>query len=124
MQSQSEYSETRYFMTQQDQDAVIGRLMREQRSLEARQSALNAEARRISDNLIALGKALLNPSRVALETEEVSPEFETMTQPFYRVSVEELEEIEKILPLCRDFRNTITQYRLNMKNLEDAGWKK
>lgn len=111
-------------MTQQDQDAVIGRLMREHRDLEARRSALGAEATRIGDNLIALGKALRHPTAVALEAEEVSPEFESHVRPFYRVSANELEEVQRILPLCRDYRETVTRLRLTGKSLEDAGWKK
>ena len=124
MQSQSEYSETRYFMTQQDQDAVIGRLMREQRELEARRSALGAEADRIRENLKSLVTALRDPSHLALDTEEVSPEFESLTQTFYRVSVNELEEVKRIPLLCRDYRETITKIRLNAKSLKDAGWEK
>lgn len=111
-------------MTTQDQDAVIGRLMREQRELEARRSALGAEARRIQDNLISLGKALRDPSRVALDTEEVSPEFESLAMPFHRISLDELEEVKRILPLCRDYRETVAQLRLKAKSLEEAGWKK
>jgi hypothetical protein len=124
VQLQNEYSEAKYFMTTQDQDAVIGRLMREQRELEARRSALGAEARRIQDNLISLGKALRDPSRVALDTEEVSPEFESLAMPFHRISLDELEEVKRILPLCRDYRETVAQLRLKAKSLEEAGWKK
>ena len=124
MQSQNEYSETRYFMTQQDQDAVVGRLIREQRELEARRSALGAEADRIRQNLKFLMDALRNPSHVALETEEVSPEFESLTQSFYRIPVNELEEVKRIPLLCRDYREAITKIRLNAKNLKDAGWEK
>lgn len=111
-------------MTTQEQDAVLGRLMREQRELEARRSALGAEATRIGDNLIALGKALRHPTAVALDAEEVSPEFESLVRPFYRVSANELAEVQKVLSLCRDYRETVTRLRLTSKSLEDAGWKK
>ena len=111
-------------MTTQDQDAVIGRLMREQRELEARRSALGAEADRIRENLKSLATALRDPSRVALDTEEVAPEFESLTQSFYRFPVRELEEVKRIIPLCRDYRETITKIRLNAKSLKDAGWEK
>ena len=124
MQSQSEYSETRYFMTQQDQDAAIGRLMREQRELEAKRSALSAEADRIRENLKFLVDALRDPGHVALDTEEVAPEFESLTQSFYRIPINELEEVKRIPLLCRDYRETITRIRLNAKNLKDAGWEK
>ena len=124
MQSQSEYSETRYFMTQQDQDAVIGRLMREQRELEGRRSALHVESDRIRENLKSLVTALRDPSHVALDTEEVPPEFESLTQSFYRLSANELDEVKRIPILCRDYRETITKIRLNAKNLKDAGWEK
>src|ERR1035437_224998 len=124
MQSQNEYSETRYFMTQQDQDAVIGRLMREKRDLEARLSVLRAEADRIRENLKSLAPALRDPCHVALDTEEVAPEFESQTQTFHRVSANELEEVKRVLPLCRDYRETVAQLRLKAKSLEEADWKK
>ena len=124
MQVQNGYPETRYFMTQQDQDAVIGRLMREHRELEARRSALGAEADRIKENLKSLATALRNPSHVALDGEDVSPEFESPTQAFYRIPVSELEEVSRIPSLCRDYRETITKLHLKAKSLEDAGWKK
>lgn len=111
-------------MTQQDQDAVIGRLMREQRELEGRRSALHVESDRIRENLKSLVTALRDPSHVALDTEEVPPEFESLTQSFYRLSANELDEVKRIPILCRDYRETITKIRLNAKNLKDAGWEK
>jgi hypothetical protein len=111
-------------MTQQDQDAVIGRLMREQQELEARRSALGAEADRIRENLKDIVTALRDPCHVALDTEEVAPEFESQTQSFHRISANELEEVKRILPLCRDYRETVAQLRLKAKSLEEAGWKK
>ena len=119
---QSRNVDSGYFMAQQDQDAVIGRLMREQRALEAKRSALHAEADRIKENLKSLVTALRDPSHLALDTEEVSPEFESLTQTFYRVSVNELDEVNRIPLLCRDYRETITKIRLNAKNLKDSGW--
>lgn len=124
MQSQNEHSENRYFANPQDQDAVIGRLMREQRELEAKRSALYMEADRIRENLKYLAAALRDPSHLALDTEEVSAEFESLTQTFYRVPVRELEEVKRIPLLCRDYRETITKIRLKAKSLKDAGWEK
>jgi hypothetical protein len=124
MQVQNRSAQDGHFATQQDQDVVIGRLMREQRELEAKRSALCAEADRIRENLKSLVTALREPSRLALDTEEVSAEFESLTQTFYRVSVDELEEVMRIPFLCRDFREIITKARLNAKSLKDAGWDK
>jgi hypothetical protein len=110
-------------MTTEEQDAVLGRLMRERQALQARRAALGAEGERICEIVVGLGKAMRNLSRVALNTEVLAEEFDSPTNPAYRISSLELDEICKILPLAREYRETIGKLRLNQEFLADAGWK-
>lgn len=110
-------------MTTEEQDAVLGRLMRERQALQARRAALGAEAERIREIVTGLGKAMHNPASVALDSEELPEEFDSQVNPAYRISASDMTEIGKILPLTREYRETIGKLRVNAKFLEDAGWK-
>lgn len=110
-------------MSIEDQDAVLGRTLREHQDLERHLSALHAEAGRISEKVIALGKALRNPSKVALEDEQVAEDFDSDVNPAHRISPAQLDEVKRIPILCRDIRETIERKREKAKVLESLGWK-
>lgn len=104
-----------YFMTTKDQDAVVGRLMREQREMQQKLAALAAEAKRIGFKLVALGKTLSeSPGRIVLEGESV-PDKLRLTA--YVIQQSELDEIGKIPTLTADYRQTVSQLKEHDKLL-------
>ncbi len=108
---QVEYSESKYFMTTKDQDAVLGQVMRERQLLEVRRAALEAEATRLSDTLLRRGKALRHPGKVALETEGLSEDFDSAVNPADRITQSDLEVGSSVLTLAREFRGTIAKLK-------------
>jgi len=93
-------------MTTQEQDAVAGRLIRERQELERKIALIAAESKRIGERLSELGKAATR-CHLALEHEEVSEEFDHYPNPVYRVAPSDLEEINKIVPLMREYRAAV-----------------
>ena len=123
VQSQSEYSETRYFMTQQDQDAVIMRAIRSRPVIKARLASLGAEAAILSDHLTAMGKALKNPSLVFFDGEELPEELNPLVSRYHEFPSSYFEDFKRIPILVCDYRKTIDELQSNAKFLEDAGVK-
>jgi hypothetical protein len=123
MQAQSEYSETRYFMTQQDQDAVIMKAIRNRPAIKARLASLGSEAAAISDRLTAIGKALKHPSMVFFDEEELPEELNPLVSRYHQFPSSYFEEFKRIPILVRDYRKTIAELQANTRFLEEAGVK-
>ena len=123
VQSQNDYSETRYFMTQQDQDAVIMKAIRNRPVIKARLASLGKEAERLSDGLTALGKALKHPSRVFFDVDELPDGSNTLVYQYYQGASSSLDEFKRIPILVRDYRETFTELQANAKFLEESGVK-
>ena len=123
MQSQGEYLETSYFMTQQVQDAVVMKALRERPVLSGRLDLLKQEATCLSNRLLDLGKALRHPEIVTFDGDQL-PEVSGYTViPPYPITSSELEEFKRIPLLVRDYRRAIADLKANTKFLEDAGVK-
>ncbi|MGC1783478.1 MAG: hypothetical protein WA708_13225 [Acidobacteriaceae bacterium] len=108
-------------MTSEQQDAVLGRLMRERKEAETRRTALEAEAQRIGANLIDLGQALQrHPSTIQAQGEGL--EAEHIRQARW-IAPAELEEVKQIVPLANEYRETMKTLQRLSRQLAEAGWK-
>src|SRR5689334_18112418 len=66
----------KYFMTQEDQDAAIGRIVRERKQTTEQLTLLRSEARRIGDIFAALAGFLQGqPELVVFENQPVNVEY-------------------------------------------------
>lgn len=111
-----------YFVTTQDQDAVVGRLVRERRDLEQKCAALEAEAQRLGHRLIVLGQALAqDPGRIVLAGEAVDSK---LAMTAHTIHQSELDEIARIPTLTADYRETYRLLKENGKLLGQFGWAK
>lgn len=89
-------------MTQEDQDAVIGRVVREQRDLRAKLAALEVEAQNIGVIFANLGAMLQgDPQGIAFENHPGPPEL--MGRPLFKQTDI---NAQKILKLVDDLRET------------------
>ncbi len=105
-----------YFMTIQDQDAVLGRLRREQREMQETRTALEAEAQRVGRILVSLGQTLAkSPGRIALAGESI-PEKLTLTA--YVIQQSDLDEIAGIPKLTANYREIIKRLQENDRLLK------
>jgi hypothetical protein len=105
-----------YFMTIQDQDAVLGRVRREQRELQDTRSALEAEAQRLGRILVSLGETLgKSPGRIALAGEAVP---ERLTQTAHVIQQSDLDEIAGIPKLTANYREIIRRLQENDRLLK------
>ena len=108
-----------YFMTTQDQDAALGKLIKEQRDMKEKLVALEAEAQRLGHRLVRLGQTLIeSPGRIALAGEAV-PERVALTGVIIHQS--ELDEISKLPKLTADYRETQSRLQENQRLLEELG---
>ena len=106
-------------MSQEDQDAVIGRLIREKKAAEAKKSALHAEAHRIAEDLKEIA-GHLEKRLPGLQVQGGSLNAEFL--PFEAwIKPTALHEIEKIIPLANEYRETILNLKRISEQLKQAG---
>jgi hypothetical protein len=112
-------STVRYFVTVEDQDAVIGRLMREKKATEVKRAALQAEAERIATNLHSLASHLdKRLSGIQLQGASLGSDF--LSSAVW-VTAAELEEPKRIIQLADEYRETISRHKTISKQLREAG---
>lgn len=111
--------EGRPFMSTEDQDAAIGRLVREKKDAERKRAALEEEARRIATNLMILAQHVEKRlSGIQIQGGSLEPEFlgrEVWVKP------SELEEVKRIIPLANEYRETIKAGQRAARQLKNAG---
>jgi hypothetical protein len=113
-------SEAQCVLTTEQQDALLGRLMRERKETEFRRLALEAEGARIGANLAKVGQGLQKRlSGIQLRGEDLEPEF---LHSAVWIEQSELEEINKIVQLANDYREAIKTLRQISTQLTQAGW--
>jgi hypothetical protein len=108
-------------MTQEDQDAVVGRLVREKREAEARRAILEEEAGCISTNLRALAQNLDHKlASIQLKGSPLEPDFITISGAAW-LSQSDLEEPKRILGLANEYRQTLTTLKTISRQLKHLG---
>ncbi len=101
-----------YFMTQQEQDAVVGRLIREQRETDEFIAKLDAEAQRLGQAYSELGQALTtNPEGILFPKEGIDGRF----APVQHLVPDSLLNADKLKALATDYRTAL----IKRKQLED-----
>ena len=112
--------ETSCVLTTEQQDALLGRLMRERKETEIRKVALEAEGARIGANLAMVAQGLQRRlSGIQLQGEDLESDF---LHSAVWIEPSELEEINKIVQLANDYRAAIKTLRLISAQLAQAGW--
>lgn len=107
-------------MTQSEQDAVMGRLLREKKEAEAKQVALEAEAESIAIALHALAQNVEKRLRgIYIEGSALDTEFVPWAA---KVVPADLEEPKRIIPLANEYRETLTKLRKVSQQLKQAGY--
>jgi hypothetical protein len=107
-------------LTTEQQDALLGRLMRERKETEIRKIALEAEGARIGAILARMGQGLQKKlSGIQLQGEALEPDF---LHSAVWIEPSELEEIKKIVQLANDYREAIKTSRKISTQLSQAGW--
>jgi hypothetical protein len=115
-----------YFMSQEQQDAVVGRTVREMREAEEKLAKLEAEARTVGEALMEIGRALCNsPAHLIEEGQSYNTKFAAGPRGgmgFYRAS--QLISADKLKSLTEDVRATMLEFdRLN-ETLQRMGFKR
>ena len=107
-------------LTTEQQDALLGRLMRERKETEIRKIALEAEGARIGAILARIGQGLQKRlSGIQLQGEGLEPDF---LHSAVWIEPSELEEVNKIVQLANDYREVIKTSRQISTQLSQAGW--
>jgi hypothetical protein len=110
----SEYAKAkeRYFMTQEDQDLVIGRVVRERKEAETRLAALREEAHKYGELFAYVGGMLqTNPEHIMFEQAPIPLEFQSR-QPLMK---HENLSSAKVYKLVSDIQETM----LTLKRIND-----
>jgi hypothetical protein len=112
--------ETSCVLTTEQQDALLGRLMRERKETEIRKVALEAEGARIGANLAMVAQGLQRRlSGIQLQGEDLESDY---LHSAVWIKPSELEEINKIVQLANDYREAIKTLRQISAQLAEAGW--
>lgn len=112
--------ETSRVLTTEQQDALLGRLMRERKETEIRKVALEAEGARIGANLAMVAQGLQRRlSGIQLQGEDLESDY---LHSAVWIKPSELEEINKIVQLANDYREAIKTLRQISAQLAEAGW--
>lgn len=106
-------------MTEQDQDAVVGRLYREDKECSELLARLAAEADRLGQEYEKLGRTLqIHPGGVYPERASIEPRFMKDGCPF-RPS---LFDMEKLVKLTNDYREASLKVRRLEQQIVQAGY--
>jgi hypothetical protein len=119
MQVGAASGEGRYFMSIDEQDAVIGRLIREKKAAERKRTALEEEAHRIATNLHALAQNL-DKRLDGIQLQGAGLDSEFLSREAW-ITRSDLEEVNRIIPLANDYRETIKELRRTAQQLKQAG---
>jgi hypothetical protein len=112
--------ETSCLLTTEQQDAVLGRLMRERKETEIHKIALEAEGARIGGNLAKVGHGLQKRlSGIQLEGKDLESDF---LHSAVWIELSELEEINKVVQLANDYREAIKKLKRISQQLAQGGW--
>jgi hypothetical protein len=115
-----EYQSGGYFMSQEQQDAVIGRVVRELNSATILAAALSADAHQIGTALIALGMKLQGKpqevARIAFHNQSVPLQFQPV-----EMFAPELLDAAKIARLTDGLRNALSDVRRLSDNAASLG---
>lgn len=112
--------ETSHLLTTEQQDAVLGRLMRERKETEILKVAFEAEGARIGENLAKVGQGLQRRlSGIQLRGEDLESEF---LHSAVWIELSELEEIKKVFQLANDYREAIKKLKQISQQLAQGGW--
>src|ERR1051326_5300053 len=91
-------------MTQENQDAVIGRIVREKKQAENQLVLLRAEADKLGSILVELGQMLkVQPEHVAFQDQPVIPRFSRAVRTY------QLLDSAKIAKLTHDIRDEVAK---------------
>ena len=107
-------------LTTEQQDAVLGRLMRERKETEILRIALETEGARIGGNLARVGQGLQKRlSGIQLRGEDLESEF---LHSAVWIELSELEEINKVVQLAKDYREAVKKLKQISQQLAQGGW--
>jgi hypothetical protein len=99
----------RYFMTQEDQDVVVGRIVRERREAGARLAALQAEASKFGVLFFHLGQLLQqNPESINFENIPMPLDFQRPNLPLFKQA--DISS-QKIYQLVKDIQDTMLELK-------------
>jgi hypothetical protein len=94
-------------VTQEDQDAIIGRLVRERAEKDATIGAIRAELYRIGQSMLALGTMLANdPEHVVFEEQPVDINYTRRGFPIFQPADFNTERLKK---LTNDLRTNLQE---------------
>jgi hypothetical protein len=114
------YSVKEYFMSQEQQDEALGKLIRERRETQQRLGAMTADAKELGKHLVNVGNALQGPIEAILVNTDGSP---IMNRGNF-VVVTKLIEIETLRKLVSDYKNikqSLAAIETNLKALGHSG---
>jgi hypothetical protein len=108
-----------YFMTQDDQDVVIGRLVREHREADELIAKLDAEATRLGQAYSELGQALMtHPEGVLFPKEGIDGRF----APVQHLVQPSLLNADKLKALATDYRTAFIKREQLTEQLKRLGY--
>jgi hypothetical protein len=108
-------------MSQEEQDALLGKTLREYKEMSHRLEMLRARAAEIGNNLVGLGSVLnSSPESLAFDGEPMDARFfdraDLQSSPLASVSVESLKRI------CHEIRQTIIERDRLEKQIRSLGY--
>jgi hypothetical protein len=107
-----------YFMSQEQQDEALGKLIRERRENQQRLGTLTAEAKELGRHLANIGNALQGPIESILVSTDGSP---IMNREKF-VVVTKIIEIETLRKLVHDYKNVKQSLTAIESNLRASGY--
>lgn len=108
-----------YFMSQEEQDAVIGRVVREHKAATTKLAYLRSEATRLGQELSAIGQALMSqPDSLIRRGEDMPGRF---AGPQLHIVNPEALDLEKIMRLTKEIRERMKEIGDLDKDKSDLG---
>ncbi len=106
-------------MTQEDKDALTGRLVREHKEANEHLATLGAEARKIGEHLAGLAEALqFHPEGVVPSTESLDVQFSRFRYPFDSSAL----DAPKLKLLTAEYRATLLKKEQLESQLRQMGY--
>lgn len=106
------------FMSQQEQDAVIGRVVRERQEAHKTLAVLDSEAKRLGKQLSGLGEMLqIRPATIVFENQMVAVHHKRQGDPLFNPNDISVERIIKLTEEIRGLRDRLDTLQNEAKNL-------
>lgn len=106
-------------MSSDEEDAVLGRLMRQKKEAERRMATLRAEADRLAETFKQIALCLeSNPEAIYFNGEGVEGEFLGVAKRFNEA---DFQGTKKVIDLADDYRATIKELTRISERLREAG---